>query len=331
MRALGLFILLIALISLYGGESAHDSKSNTSVPGSKFADKEFLYHNAFQPTSQSEKNTPAEWQIQTEHEACNLANILFGQRRIEISHEEGDLGPYETGIVLDNNPDSRTYNRKLGEISLPLLHGERVINDRDGPYCGTILKDNMTIYCKPCGRVVGYLKAGSENTFSVVTKGGEIVGSLEGRFPREALSEMGSVGADTAGAAPRCKDRIARLMQATGAKFERYSPGGENVIFTSSDYEDMHLHCANPNEVYVSTTLLAAYPSNEWFRLVSKAGEAVGSTSANEIEAAARKCHAAALNSAAENAIVRLPRARVECDASTRNGGGVSMKIWSAW
>jgi hypothetical protein len=59
----------------------------------------------------------------------------------------------------------------------------------------------------------------------------------------------------------------------------------------------------------------------------TEAGEAVGSTSANEIEAAARMCHATALNSAdgvvsgriAGNANVRLPRARVECEASTHN------------
>ncbi len=56
---------------------------------------------------------------------------------------------------------------------------------------------------------------------------------------------MGSVGADTAAATPKCKSRIARLMKAAGAKFERYSPGGENVIFNLSDYEDMLLHCAN--------------------------------------------------------------------------------------
>jgi hypothetical protein len=189
----------------------------------------------------------------------------------------------------------------------------------------------MTIYCRPCGKVVGYLKEVSENAFSVVTKSGEIVGSLEGRLPRNALAEIGSAGVDTAAATPKCKDRIARLMQATGAKFERYSPGGENVIFTSSDYEDMNLHCANPNEVYVSITLIAAYPSNEWFHLAGTAGEAVGSTSANEVEMAARKCHATALNSAVEKAKVKLPRVRIECWAFMHNGGAVSMDIWSSW
>ena len=198
------FLALIALVLflIVVAQGGHDGKTDTSAPA------------------------PAEWQIQTEHESCNLANILFGQRRIEISR----MGDDETGAILDSNPESPTYNRTLGRISLPILHGERVINDRDGPYCGTILKDNATIYCKPCGRMVGYLKAVSENAFSVVTKGGEIVGSLEGRFPRDALAEMGSAAADTAAATPKCKDRIARLMRATGAKFGDIPQAGKTLF-----------------------------------------------------------------------------------------------------
>jgi hypothetical protein len=142
----------------------------------------------------------------------------------------------------------------------------------------------------------------------------------------------------------RCKQRAIKITEASGARFEKYSPGGENAIFTvlgPAHDEDFVLACDDPSRVRLSTTWLSPYPPNQWFSATGIVGEAVTGAPAGQVEAAARKCYKEALMNErpdadngwgrAGEAAASLPTGKVECRAFTKNGGGVHMDIWAAW
>ena len=124
---------------------------------------------------------------------------------------------------------------------------------------------------------------------------------------------------------PECSAIIVRLVATSGAKFNRYS--GQNVFFDHPLSSSMVLLCDNPELAGVSISLESAFPSNQWFSLAGKIGEAVTGVAAKSIEGAVRKCHSEALKSKTELADVQLKRAAVGCQAFTRDGGGITMTI----
>jgi hypothetical protein len=70
-----------------------------------------------------------------------------------------------------------------------------------------------------------------------------------------------------------CKRVIARLLEATDASFDHYSPSGENVFFRNPKSV---LSCTSRRHPGISFTWDAGgFPPNEWFGLVAKAGKAV--------------------------------------------------------
>jgi hypothetical protein len=132
--------------------------------------------------------------------------------------------------------------------------------------------------------------------------------------------------ADNGGQSAECKGITARLIELTGTSFDHYSPSGDNVFFR---HPDMHLSCTNHRLTGVSLNWdLSGFPPNEWFTLLALAGKAVTGVDPRILETAAHKCHRAALKDKSELADLDIPNAKIECQAFTRDGGGVDIGIW---
>jgi hypothetical protein len=123
-----------------------------------------------------------------------------------------------------------------------------------------------------------------------------------------------------------CKGIIARLIEATDASVDHYSPSGDNVFLKGPD---MVLSCTSHRLTGISLTWGAsAFPSNAWFVLVAKAGEAVTGVDLKKLVSACRQCHRSALKDKSELTDLNIPNAKIECQAFTRDGGGVNISIW---
>jgi hypothetical protein len=123
-----------------------------------------------------------------------------------------------------------------------------------------------------------------------------------------------------------CKGIIARLIEATNASFDHYSPLGENVFLKRPD---MVLSCTSHRLTGISLTWDASgFPPNAWFALLAKAGKAVTGVDLKKLESASRQCHRSALKDKSELADLDIPNAKIECQAFTGAGGGVVVSIW---
>jgi hypothetical protein len=70
------------------------------------------------------------------------------------------------------------------------------------------------------------------------------------------------------------------------------------------------------------------FPPNEWFGLLAKAGKAVTGADLKKLESASRQCYRSALKDRTELADMEIPNAKIECQAFTRDGGGMNISIW---
>jgi hypothetical protein len=117
-----------------------------------------------------------------------------------------------------------------------------------------------------------------------------------------------------------------RLVEATNASFDHYSPSGDNVFLKRPD---MLLSCTSHRLTGISLTWDASgFPPNAWFGLLAKAGNAVTGVDLKKLELASRQCHRSALKDKTELADLDIPNAKIECQAFTRDGGGVNISIW---
>jgi hypothetical protein len=124
-----------------------------------------------------------------------------------------------------------------------------------------------------------------------------------------------------------CKGIIARLIEATNASFDRYSPSGDNVFLKGPD---IVLSCPSHRLTGISLTWdVSGFPPNAWFGLLAKAGKAVTGVDLKKLESASRQCHRSALKDKTELADVETPNAKIECQAFTRDGGGVVISVWT--
>ncbi|MCK1456696.1 hypothetical protein IVB36_38905 [Bradyrhizobium sp. 35] len=124
---------------------------------------------------------------------------------------------------------------------------------------------------------------------------------------------------------PECKEITARIIEQTNTHFDHFSPSGGSVFFRKPD---MVMICDPKFVTYVSLNWDASgFPPNDWFALVATAGSAVTGADAKKLEAAAHRCHRAALKEAEEQASVVLPNAMVGCQAFTRDGGGAIVDV----
>jgi hypothetical protein len=128
-------------------------------------------------------------------EGCNIADVLFGKVRIEIIQHQGDTAPsgqklagYETGIIFGNDFDSPrfSYDKILGQVAPPERDGSMRITNVNGELCGSILRDmsidNSSASCGGCSKTPINLLKISPNSYVVRLKGGNIVGTIEGRL-----------------------------------------------------------------------------------------------------------------------------------------------------
>ena len=123
-----------------------------------------------------------------------------------------------------------------------------------------------------------------------------------------------------------CKGIIARLLAATNASFDHYSPSGDTVFLR---IPKIVLSCKSHRFTGISLTWDASgFPPNAWFGLLAKAGKAVTGVDLKELESASRQCHRSALKDKTERADIEIPNAKIECQAFTRDGAGVNISIW---
>jgi len=123
-----------------------------------------------------------------------------------------------------------------------------------------------------------------------------------------------------------CKGIIARLLEATDVSFDRFSPSGESVFFRNPK---IVLSCKSHRFTGISLTWDASgFPPNAWFWLLVKGGKAVTRVGVKELESASRQCYRSALKDKTELADIEIPNAKIDCQAFTRDGGGVSISIW---
>lgn len=146
---------------------------------------------------------------------------------------------------------------------------------------------------------------------------------------RALIALLGSVQSATAGErsaeTPECKEITARIIERTNTHFDHFSPSGGSVFFKRPD---MVLICDPKFVTYVSLNWDASgFPPTDWFTLTATAGNAVTSDDLKKLEAAAHRCHRAALKDQGEQATVALPNATVGCQAFTGHGGGVVVDV----
>jgi hypothetical protein len=123
-----------------------------------------------------------------------------------------------------------------------------------------------------------------------------------------------------------CKGILARLLEATNASFDHYSPSGDTAFLRSPK---IVLSCKSRRFTGISLTWDASvFPPNAWFGLLAKAGKAVTGVDSKELESASRQCHRSALKDKTELADIEIPNAKIEYQAFTRGGGGINISIW---
>jgi hypothetical protein len=122
-----------------------------------------------------------------------------------------------------------------------------------------------------------------------------------------------------------CREIAARIIERTNTHFDHFSPSGGSAFFKRPD---MVLICDPKFVTYVSINWdTNASPSNDWFVLAATAGNAVTGVDRTKLEAAARRCHRAALKDKSELAKIDLRDAEIECQAFTRDRGGVIVDV----
>jgi hypothetical protein len=122
-----------------------------------------------------------------------------------------------------------------------------------------------------------------------------------------------------------CKGIIARLLEATDASFDHYSPSGQSVYFRSPKSV---LSCTSHRHSGISLAWDARdFPPNEWFGILAKAGKAVTGADLNELLSGSRECYRSALKDKAELADMEIPNAKIECQAFAPDRRGINISI----
>jgi hypothetical protein len=130
---------------------------------------------------------------------------------------------------------------------------------------------------------------------------------------------------------PECKKLRDRVIEATGAEFRLVSPSGKRVVFEHSLAGEISISCAVPALSSLPAVFIGwekgAIPPKAWVTLAAMAGQIVTNEPAATLQAGIKKCYQDALKNKSEWSSVELPKSKIECQAFTRNGGGISMSI----
>ena len=129
--------------------------------------------------------------------------------------------------------------------------------------------------------------------------------------------------------AAECKEVAERLIEATGAEIDRWTPSGYRVFLnrprccliatrTIPSTGDFKWHLKQP-------TFLPMLGSEKWRRLGALTGVDI-----QEVEASTRQCYRAALDSETRNASKDLPNNKiVECSGTFLKNGYETVKFYS--
>jgi hypothetical protein len=99
------------------------------------------------------------------------------------------MDTYESSIIFGNDFDSKrfSYDKILGQIAPPERDGSRRISDANGDFCGLILRDlsidNSDTTCDGCSKAPLYLQKVATNAYIVISKEGDIMGTIKVRLP----------------------------------------------------------------------------------------------------------------------------------------------------
>lgn len=142
-----------------------------------------------------------------------------------------------------------------------------------------------------------------------------------------ALIVFGVVSA----AADPCDVQTAEIVQATGARFVRRSPSGENIFLSHPLAREFVMTCRNNVIVgpgHISISFDGAYPPRLYFDLVALAAASSLRINADDVRRLALACHKAALANADEEGEANSKTVHVECRSFRRDGGGTLIGVW---
>lgn len=130
-----------------------------------------------------------------------------------------------------------------------------------------------------------------------------------------------------------CADAARAIAEGTGATIGRRTAGSDVYVrLDHPDGRDLALHCKGPDprrgpHVFVAHPSLRPPPA--FYTLAASAASALLQLRAPPMQAAARRCLAAAVRDGTESGTVETKELRVECTAN-RTAGGVTLTIGSA-
>ncbi len=137
-----------------------------------------------------------------------------------------------------------------------------------------------------------------------------------------------SLSSGLAQARSNCEQDVAKVVDATNAKFIRSAGNGRFVHLSHSSANELQVDCGliGPS-IFINWS--GAYPPKSFFELSSKAGEAMFSIKASVITNALKACHHKALgDKLLELGEIHMKGIGVECQSFARDGSGTAFTIY---
>jgi hypothetical protein len=131
-----------------------------------------------------------------------------------------------------------------------------------------------------------------------------------------------------------CDVLTAKVVQATGARFERRSPSGANVFLQHPLAKELRIQCRQPGltapDLSMSAYFDGAYPPMPFFDLVAVVAYQAMGLPRGTVREAALRCHRAALRDRDEMGQIDQGRVRVECKSfhDERHGGATVIFVY---
>ena len=132
---------------------------------------------------------------------------------------------------------------------------------------------------------------------------------------------------DQGAESPACKIAIAQLVMLTNAAVAGVSPSGDNTFLKHPAASDSSLTCAPYQGLLFSANWHNAYPPALFFAYLDVASSIVSPSTKAAAMSQIKKCYFDALRSKDELAEAHLKTLEIDCQAFTRDGGGVSITL----
>lgn len=116
---------------------------------------------------------------------------------------------------------------------------------------------------------------------------------------------------------PLCKQTAFKIVENTKAAFHHFGSTGKSVWFSHPMARSIILDCGNPVFLNVSVETMSPFPDDLWFWLAAEAGNSISSASPEQINPVIMDCQKEALLSGDGVAYREMPKAHIECYATT--------------